>query len=101
MHVPDVNNYFKINLVWVPRVAPAHRPLAGAKPHTQKIGGIGVVKSITNGTGWGLILLGVATMAYAHHVGFATLETVGAGFVSAALYAFQHQTPEQPVTPKD
>lgn len=55
--------------------------------------------SIQNGTGWGLILLGVATMAYAHHVSFTALETVGGGLITAALYAFQHQ-PEKQEIPK-
>lgn len=43
-----------------------------------------------NSTGYFLVIVGLAAMAYAHHVGgFDKLVETGAGLVGAALLAFQ------------
>jgi hypothetical protein len=49
-----------------------------------------------NSTGFILLFAGLIAMSYAHHVGFDKMIEVGAGLISAALYAFQHRSPASP-----
>lgn len=54
-----------------------------------------------NSTGYFLVLVGLASMAYAHHVGsFDKMVECGAGLVGAALLAFQSKHAVEPVTPQ-
>jgi hypothetical protein len=53
-----------------------------------------------NLTGYCLLIAGLAAMSYAHHVGFDKMIEVGAGLISAGLYAFQHRSPDAPASPK-
>lgn len=54
---------------------------------------------ITNTTGWGLLALGLVAMVVGHKMGFDKLAETGAGLISCALLAFQHQ-PEKQEIPK-
>lgn len=48
-----------------------------------------------NSTAYFLVIVGLAAMAYAHHVGFDKMAETGSGLVGAALIAFQaRHTPD-------
>jgi hypothetical protein len=56
---------------------------------------------VRNSTGFILLATGLVTMGYAHQVGFDKMVEIGAGLISAGLYAFQHRNaPDAPASPK-